>query len=39
MQKEISIKQKRKYIPAAGKDWRLPLYDPLCKLFGIDSDR
>jgi ubiquinone/menaquinone biosynthesis C-methylase UbiE len=39
MQKEISIKQERKYIPAAGKDWRLPLYDPLCKLFGIDSDR
>ena len=41
MQKEPSIKQRgqRKYIPAAGKDWRLPLYDPLCKLFGIDSDR
>ena len=39
MQKEISIKHERKYIPAAGKDWRLPLYDPLCKLFGIDSDR
>lgn len=41
MQKEISIKQdsQRKYIPAAGKNWRLPLYDPLCKLFGIDADR
>lgn len=41
MQKETLIKQEsqRKYIPAAGKDWRLPLYDPLCKLFGIDSDR
>lgn len=41
MQKEISINQgsQRQFIPAAGKDWRLPLYDPLCKLFGIDSDR
>lgn len=42
MQKEINNNQQdsqRKYIPAAGKDWHLPLYDPLCKLFGIDSDR
>lgn len=31
--------QERKYLPAAGKHWRLPLYDPLCRLFGIDSDR
>lgn len=41
MQKETIIQQagERRYIPAAGKDWRLPLYDPLCRLFGIDSLR
>ena len=27
------------YIPAAGSDWLLPLYDPLCKLFGTQRHR
>jgi ubiquinone/menaquinone biosynthesis C-methylase UbiE len=27
----------RSYLPAAGKDWLLPLYDPLTRLFGIGS--
>jgi len=27
----------RIYLPAASHDWLLPLYDPLTKLFGIDS--
>lgn len=30
---------KRTYLPAVGHDWLLPLYDPLVKLLGIDSDR
>jgi len=25
---------RRTYIPAAGHDWALPLYDPIVKLFG-----
>ncbi len=29
----------RTYIPAAGHDWLLPLYDPLLKLLGADSAR
>jgi ubiquinone/menaquinone biosynthesis C-methylase UbiE len=29
----------RHYLPAAGKDWALPLYDPFVKLFGGDSAR
>jgi ubiquinone/menaquinone biosynthesis C-methylase UbiE len=29
----------RTYVPAAGKDWALPLYDPFVKLFGGDSAR
>src|SRR5262249_106346 len=29
----------RTYIPAAGHDWTLPLYDPLVKLLGGDSAR
>jgi ubiquinone/menaquinone biosynthesis C-methylase UbiE len=29
----------RTYIPAAGHDWLLPLYDPLQKLLGADSAR
>lgn len=29
----------RHYIPAAGHDWRLPLYDPFVKLMGGDSAR
>lgn len=29
----------RFYLPAAGRDWALPLYDPLVKLLGGDSAR
>jgi len=29
----------RPYIPAAGHDWSLPLYDPLVKLLGGDAAR
>lgn len=29
----------RTYLPAAGRDWLLPLYDPIVKLLGVDSDR
>jgi len=29
----------RAYIPAAGKDWLLPFYDPLVKLVGADRVR
>ncbi|MBI2534814.1 MAG: class I SAM-dependent methyltransferase, partial [Deltaproteobacteria bacterium] len=27
----------RIYLPAAGHDWLLPLYDPFTKLLGIES--
>ena len=27
---------RRSYVPAAGHDWTLPLYDPLVKLLGGD---
>ncbi len=30
---------RRTYIPAAGHDWALPLYDPFVKLFGGDRAR
>ncbi len=29
----------RTYLPAAGHDWALPLYDPLVKLLGADTAR
>jgi ubiquinone/menaquinone biosynthesis C-methylase UbiE len=29
----------RTYLPAAGRDWTLPLYDPLVKLLGGDKAR
>jgi ubiquinone/menaquinone biosynthesis C-methylase UbiE len=29
----------RAYLPAAGHDWFLPLYDPLTKLLGVDKAR
>ena len=29
----------RTYLPAAGRDWRLPLYDPITKLLGVDRTR
>ena len=30
---------RRPYIPAAGHDWSLPLYDPFVKLLGADRAR
>lgn len=30
---------RRTFIPAAGHDWALPLYDPLVKLIGVDRAR
>src|SRR5215475_11211643 len=30
---------RRIYIPAAGRDWALPLYDPIVKLLGGDRAR
>ena len=29
----------RTYLPAVGRDWALPFYDPLVKLIGADSAR
>jgi len=29
----------RTYLPAAGHDWLLPLYDPIVKLLGGDAAR
>ena len=29
----------KKYLPAAGRDWALPLYDPLARLMGIAPTR
>jgi ubiquinone/menaquinone biosynthesis C-methylase UbiE len=29
----------RTYVPAAGHDWSLPLYDPIVKLLGADAAR
>ena len=31
--------QGRTFLPAAGKDWLLPFYDPIVKLFGGDAAR
>jgi SAM-dependent methyltransferase len=33
------VESSRTYLPAAGRDWRLPLYDPLVKLLGGDAAR
>jgi len=33
------MESSRTYIPAAGHDWLLPLYDPFVKLFGGDAAR
>jgi ubiquinone/menaquinone biosynthesis C-methylase UbiE len=35
----MSAPTQRTYLPAAGHDWFLPLYDPLTKLLGFDSSR
>ena len=32
-------KSRRTYLPAAGHDWLLPLYDPLLKFLGVESAR
>lgn len=32
-------RSEREYLPAAGHDWFLPLYDPLTKLLGMDGAR
>jgi 2-polyprenyl-3-methyl-5-hydroxy-6-metoxy-1,4-benzoquinol methylase len=29
----------RAYLPAAGHDWALPLYDPFVSLLGLNSTR
>lgn len=29
----------KNYLPAAGRDWALPLYDPIVKLLGADKTR
>jgi ubiquinone/menaquinone biosynthesis C-methylase UbiE len=36
---ETTGKSSRKYLPAAGHDWFLPLYDPFVKLLGGDRAR
>jgi ubiquinone/menaquinone biosynthesis C-methylase UbiE len=28
---------RKTYLPAAGKDWLLPFYDPFTKLFGVEA--
>ena len=33
------MQSSRIYLPAAGRDWRLPLYDPFVKLLGGDAAR
>lgn len=32
-------RSERNYLPAAGHDWFLPLYDPLTSLLGVDAAR
>jgi ubiquinone/menaquinone biosynthesis C-methylase UbiE len=36
---ETNDEHRRTYLPAAGHDWFLPLYDPFVKLLGGDSAR
>jgi len=31
--------ESRTYLPAAGRDWLLPLYDPIVKLLGGEAAR
>ena len=35
----MAIASSRTYLPAAGRDWLLPLYDPIVKLLGGDTAR
>jgi SAM-dependent methyltransferase len=37
--KHAAEQPRRAYLPAAGSDWALPLYDPFVKLFGGDAAR
>lgn len=39
MSSEIAGPQRREFLPAAGRDVFLPLYDPLVKLMGFDRAR
>jgi hypothetical protein len=36
---EMMSESARRYLPAAGHDWSLPLYDPIVKLLGGDNAR
>jgi ubiquinone/menaquinone biosynthesis C-methylase UbiE len=36
---ETMLESSRNYVPAAGHDWSLPLYDPIVKLLGADAAR
>lgn len=36
---ETKTEQRRTYLPAAGHDWLLPLYDPIVKLLGGEPAR
>jgi ubiquinone/menaquinone biosynthesis C-methylase UbiE len=36
---EVMTEQTRTFLPAAGKDWLLPFYDPVVKLLGGDAAR
>src|SRR5438309_10749775 len=36
---ETTAERRRTYLPAAGHDWFLPLYDPLVRLVGGDRAR
>jgi ubiquinone/menaquinone biosynthesis C-methylase UbiE len=35
----MAVASSRTYLPAAGRDWLLPLYDPIVKLLGGDTAR
>ncbi len=35
----VSTAERRPFLPAAGRDWALPLYDPLVKFMGADRLR
>src|SRR5947208_815113 len=38
-QESAMMESSRTYLPAAGHDWSLPLYDPIVKLLGGDAAR
>lgn len=35
----MNVDVHKPYLPAAGRDWALPLYDPITRLFGINRAR